>query len=70
MFNPEPGQIYVSTALNLSYEIIANVLDPGPCVVYRRINGNVPERSKHRTVQGTAPAGLMAEMVAGFRLEE
>ena len=68
--NPEPGQIYTNPVLKLAYHIIALVLDNGPCVVYQRTNGNVPARSKHRTVRGTAPADLMAEMVRGFELQE
>ena len=70
MINLEPGQIYTNPALKLTYEVINLVLDPGPCVVYELVNGNVPERSKHRTVQDTAPAGVMGEMVRGFELRE
>lgn len=70
MFTPEPGQIYHNTAIRLSYEVIALVLNNGPCAVYQRTNDNVVPKSKHRKVQGTAPARVMAEMVKGFRLQE
>lgn len=70
MFNLEPGQIYTCDALKLTYEVINLVLDPDPCVVYRRTNGNVPPKSKHYAVQSTAPARMMGEMVRGFELRE